>query len=90
MAQTVTTTTGANYELAARMIEKLEDHADTFGVGISGNLSQAMQNFLTEVIREERDESTHDASYECLTADVVNRLGEALQRLATDIEDGNF
>ena len=90
MAQTVTTAAGTNQEVAARMIEKLEDHADAFGVGISGNLSQAMQNFLADVIKEEREEAAYDESYEGLTADVVNRLGEALQRFAKNVERGNF
>ena len=90
MAQTVTTTTGANYEVARRMIEKLHDHADSFGVEVTGQLEQALENFFTDVIREERDESTHDKDYEGLTADVADRLGETLKRLAKTIENGNF
>lgn len=90
MAQTVTTATGTNQEVAARMIEKLQDHADAFGVGVDGELAQGLQNFLADVVKEEREEAAHDESYEGLTADVANRLGEALQRFAKSVERGNF
>lgn len=90
MQNIVTTTTGTNYEVASHMIEKLHDHADSFGVEITDQLEQALQNFFTEVIREERDESTHDASYEGLTADVADRLGEALKRLGQSVANGTI
>lgn len=90
MAQTVTTAAGTSQEVAARMIEKLQDHADAFGVGVDGELAQGLQNFLADVVKEEREEAAHDESYEGLTADVANRLGEALQRFAKSVERGNF
>lgn len=90
MAQTVTTAAGTNQEVAGRMIAKLQDHADAFGVGVGSELEQALQNFLADVIKEEREEVAHDESYEGLTADVANRLGEALQRFAKSVERGNF
>lgn len=90
MQNFVTTTTGTNYEVAGRIIEKLHDHADTFGVEITGQLERSLQNFFTDVIREERDESTHDKEYEGLTADVADRLGEALKRLAESVTNGTI
>lgn len=90
MAQTVTTTTGTNKEVAARMIEKLNNHADTFGVDMTGQLEQALQNFFADVIKEEREEAAYDESYEGLTADVVDRLGETLKRLAKSVDNGTF
>lgn len=90
MAQTVTTAAGTNNEVAARMIEKLHSHADLAGVEITGNLEQALQNFLADVINEEREEAAYDESYEGLTAGVAYRLGAAMQRLSQTIKNGNF
>lgn len=90
MQNIVTTTTDTNSKVAGRMVEKLHDHADTFGVQIDGQLEQALQNFFENVIQEERDEFTHDKSYEGLTADVADRLGEALKRLGQSVANGTI
>ena len=90
MAQTVTTAAGTSNEVAARMIEKMHNHADTFGVEITGELEQALQNFFAGVINEEREEVAYDESYEGLPADVADRLASTMQRLAQSVANGYF
>ena len=81
---------GSAKQIAEQLTERLHTHAGNLGIGITPALEEGLKTFLIEVASEEIEESDYDETYNGLTADILELLATATDRLAKDIRDGIF
>lgn len=77
-------------QIAERLIERLQTHAGNLEFEITPALEEGLKTFLIEVASEEIEESDYDETYNGLTADVLELLAAAAEKLAEDIENGTI
>ena len=77
-------------QIAERLNERLHMHAGNLGIHITPALEEGLKTFIIEVASEEIEESEYDISYNGLTADVLELLAMAADRIVKDIRSGTF
>ena len=77
-------------QIAERLNKRLHMHAGDLGIGVTPALEEGLKTFIIEVASEEIEESEYDISYNGLTADVLELLVTAADRIVKDIRSGAF